>query len=1045
LCRGKSFREAKLSAESTSLSDPVINNPYDEPAKHFELGPKGPTGLVIEKRRPSEFFVPIPKTKRGKAEGSTDDAFVFEIADFTDERVVKHENIDQLRDDMRTWRLTNYPGVTAISRKLLLHWADETREDRILFAQREAAETAIYLAEVVGKDKYHRSSGQSYDWRKSLAESNLAHNSGLPRIGLKMATGSGKTIVMAMLIAWQTLNKVFAPQDGRFVKRFLVVSPGITIRDRLKVLQPTEPRESNYYDLRGVVPHDIRPHLNQAQVHIVNYHQFMPRNTSAGKAISANTRKLLLQGKPDQGAFTETPQMVVTRVLDKLGINKGEIIVFNDEAHHCYQAQNLEEKLDADAKEANEDARVWFKGLVDVSKFGNKGSKNGAVKTVYDLSATPFYLKGSGWGEGSIFPWVVSDFGLMDAIESGIVKVPRLPVDDNSTNIDVTYLHLFDHIKDDPNWPRRVSLANIPAPGQWAMPAALEGAIRSLYKSYELAFEDWETRLKQFDEPPPVMIVVTPNTVVSKLVHDWIAGYEVVEGDQSRQIAGRLDLFSNVVDGKPIAIPRTILVDSKQLESGDSISDDFRKAAALEIEAFKQAYRKSNPGLDVDSLDDSSLLREVMNTVGKKGKLGADVRCVVSVSMLTEGWDANTVTHILGVRAFGSQLLCEQVVGRGLRRRSYAVDPETGRFPAEYANVYGIPFSFINTDEPVDPPKPPEPSIRVKAVEDRKHLEIQFPALVGYRVELPDAPMIFDVEGSSSFQISASTVPSWVESEGIVGQSEVIEGFAETREQAIAFQIAVRVLKLLFPASEDQRPWLFPQLVEFAREWMSRKVQLEDGYSMGFLSLAEPQQSAAEAIAQSISRLDDENRRSLMRPIFAFGESVRSTSSVFFDTRKKVFETTNSPVSHVTLDGIDGNSWEKKVAQVCEKMVNDGKLISYVKNDHLGFSIPYVHLGRTHEYWPDFLLRLPPDEDTGLFRTLILEVSGGQKDAKQTRAKADTSRNMWCPAVNQHGAFGRWGYIELDQSGVANAEEEISGALKRLRDDGPIAGMSDYS
>jgi type III restriction enzyme len=1030
-----------VSEISETLSNPVLNSAYDEPYRHFEVGPSGPTGNIIETRRPSEFFVPIPKPKRGagKAKALAQPTLDFEY--LTDERVERNDKIDQLRDAIRDWRRQNYPGSTAISRKLLLHWSDTAREDRILFAQREAAETAIYLAEVVGRDKYDRSTLAGIDWRDTLAAANAEHNASLPRVALKMATGAGKTIVMAMLIAWHTLNKVYSPQDSRFVKRFLIVAPGITIKDRLRVLQPTEPRDVNYFDLRGVVPQDLRAELNQATVHIINYHQLMPRTTNAGKGISANTRKLLLAGKPDQGAFTETPQMVVTRVLDKLGRDKGEIVVFNDEAHHCYQPRDLDEKVDADAKEANEDARVWFKGLVDVRRFGNRG-KDG-IKTIYDLSATPFYLKGSGYGEGSIFPWVVSDFGLMDAIESGIVKVPRLPIDDNAQADLITYLHLYDQVKDDPSWPKKVSLAALPVPGSWNMPAVLEGGIRSLYKSYEVAYRDWEVRLKPLEEPPPVMIVVTPNTLVSKLVYDWIAGYEVTDGDETRHVKGSLPLFSNIENDQPLAIPRTIVVDSKQLESGESMKDDFKKAAADEIDAFKQAYRNSNPGADIDKLDDSDLLREVMNTVGKKGKLGEHVRCVVSVAMLTEGWDANTVTHILGVRAFGSQLLCEQVVGRGLRRRSYAPDPETGRFPPEYANIYGIPFSFIPTDKPVDPPKQPEPSLRVKALGHRAHLEIDFPVLSGYRVELPDAPLIFDLDAADALTVSGSTVPSWVDAAGIVGETERIEGIREAREQEVVFGIARRTLGFLFPNAEDSRPWLFPQLVDFAREWIRAKVHVEAGYTTGFLTLAEPQQLAAEAIGHSIARLDDEARRPLMRPIFGFGEIVHSTGAVWFDTRKKVFETTSSHVSHVTLDGKDGNTWERRIAQVCETLAREGLLTSYVKNDHLGFEVPYVHQGRSHRYLPDFLLRLAPVEGEEFSRTLIVEVSGSQKSPGPTKAKANTTRDMWCTAVNNHGAYGRWGFIELGKAGVDDAEHVLRQAVADHIADRPIVGDPD--
>lgn len=1029
-----------MSSGEITLDNPVLNGPYGEPTAHFEIGPKGPTGQVISSRRPSEFFVPIPKPRKGRVENNPTLGF----STLTEERVERNDKIDQLRDVLKDWRLQDYPGVTPISRKLLTFWADSAREDRILFAQREAAETAIYLAEVVGRDKYDRSAFSGTDWRKTLEIANHEHNSGLPRIGLKMATGSGKTIVMAMLIAWHTLNKVHAPNDSRFVKRFLVVTPGITIKDRLRVLQPTEPRDINYYDLRGIVPADLRSQLNKAQIRIINYHQFMPRATSAGKSISANTRKLLLQGKQDQGAFAETPQMVVTRVLDQLGKDRGEIVVFNDEAHHCYQPQDFGEKLPSEQNEANQDARVWFKGLVDIRKYGNKGSKNGALKAIYDLSATPFYLKGSGWGEGSIFPWVVSDFGLMDAIESGIVKVPRLPVDDNSQSERVTYLHLYDQVKDDPAWPKRVSLSSMPPPGAWDMPVALEGAIRSLYSSYELAFKEWELHLRDLGEPPPVMIVVTPNTLISKLIYDWIGGYDVREGGDTRHIAGNLPLFSNVISERRLAVPKTIVVDSKQLESGESMRDDFKRAAADEIAAFRLAYQMSNPGADVTKLNDSDLLREVMNTVGKKGKLGADVRCVVSVAMLTEGWDANTVTHILGLRAFGSQLLCEQVVGRGLRRRSYAVDPNTGFFPPEYANVYGIPFSFIQSDKPSLIAPPPKPSIRVAALEERKHLEMDFPVLTGYRVELPDTPLIFDVEKSNSLAVTGKTVPSWVQSEGIVGEGERIEGIKSVREQQVAFGIALRTTKLLFPEIDDQRPWLFPQLVDFAKQWMRSKVHLDQGYSLGFLTLAEPQQLAAEAIAQAVSRMSDEKRRTLMRPLFGFGEAVRSTSDVTFDTRKQVFETTYSHISHVTLDGKDGNSWEKRVAQVCETLASEGLITSYVKNDHLGFTIPYAHKGRSHEYWPDFLLRLAPIEKEDFPRSLIVEVSGSQKSPGQTKAKAETARNMWCTAVNNHGGFGRWGYLELGQSGVANAEHALREAIKAHVADEAIIGDSDY-
>lgn len=1032
-----------MTASTDTLANPIINSPYEEPGRHFVLGENGPTGEIAEGRRPSEFFIPVPKARKGGTPQADTSQQLFEL---THEKIERNDAIDQLRAEVRTWRSRGYERVTPISKKLLLHWGDPIRENRILFAQREAAETAIFLIEVVGRRDYTPSIG-SADWRELLKQANDTHNAGLPRIALKMATGSGKTVVMAMLIAWQTLNKISSPHDARFVKRFIVITPGITIRDRLGVLQPEHPE--NYYDQRQVVPADLRQQLGQAQIAILNYHQFQAKDSKEIKGVSANTRKLLLGGKKVVDPFKETPQAIASRILRKLGGGKGEIVVFNDEAHHCYQPNktlatedaDLASRPDAEMKAENEDATVWFKGIQYLKRYVG-------VKSVYDLSATPFYLKGSGWSEGLIFPWTVSDFSLMDAIESGIVKIPRLPVDDDAEGKQVSYLHLYDQVKDDPNWPKSTKAAAL-EPGQWVIPAALEGALRSLYKSYEASFADWEERLRAVGETPPVMIVVSPNTFVSKLIYDWIAGYEKQVGDETVHVPGKLEKFSNVENGDLMVRPRTIIVDSKQLESDDQMKADFKEAAAEEIEAFKRQLREEGRGADVDKLTDKDLLREVMNTVGKKGKLGEQVRCVVSVAMLTEGWDANTVTHILGIRAFGSQLLCEQVVGRGLRRRSYTVDPKTGFFGAEYSNIYGIPFAFIPSDKPVAPGKPVDPPTHVEALDDRADLRIEFPVLSGYRVEVPDAELIFDPATADTVTIDGATVPSWVESAGIVGQKERIEGIAQTREQKIAFEIAARVLQRFYTSQGDERPWLFPRLVDFTKLWLRDCVHLGHGYTLGYLSLTEPQQIAAEAIYNAIARLESEDaRRPRLRPILRSFGATGSTDTVRFDTRKKTIETTHSHVSHVTLDGKEGNEWEKKVAKVCEGLAADGLITSYVKNDQLGFAIPYVHKGNRHEYWPDFILKLNPAAtvdavDPSMLRYLIVEVSGSQKSPGPTKEKARTARDSWCVAVNNHGSYGRWGYIELDKSGVADADHLLRKAIRAHVRDKPIIGDPD--
>ncbi|MGH9068872.1 MAG: DEAD/DEAH box helicase family protein, partial [Acidimicrobiales bacterium] len=448
---------------TADLSNPILNSPFDPPQSHFELGREGPTGRLLPGRRPSESFIPVPTSRKGRRAGGNGVQGSFDF-DPTGERRERNELINEIRRAVERWRSLHWSGATPYTRKLLAHWsaAPPTRDDPVLWCQREAAETAIFLAEVAGRHG-------TADYRPRLQAQNALHNDGLPRIGIKMATGAGKTVVMAMLIAWQAINKVMSPADARFSKRFLVVTPGITIRDRLGVLHPE--REDNYFKERDLVPTELWDALLQAQIEIVNYHAFLPRDAKEIQGVAANTRKLLRGGHPGTAdAFEETPDMVAARVLRPFGSGRGEIVVLNDEAHHCYQDKLLDDptaKLDREEQDRNRDARVWFKGLLDLRR-------RAGIKAVYDLSATPYYLKGSGYNEGFIFPWVVSDFSLMDAIESGIVKIPRIPVDDDASGKEPVYLNLWDNIV--PPLPKRRMGKGHAGPGaSWVMPSTLEG------------------------------------------------------------------------------------------------------------------------------------------------------------------------------------------------------------------------------------------------------------------------------------------------------------------------------------------------------------------------------------------------------------------------------------------------------------------------------------------------------------------------------------------------------------------------------------------
>jgi type III restriction enzyme len=791
-----------------TIPNPVINSPFDEPTRHYYFDEDGITDRIVEARRLSTYFVPVPKPKKKGKQLLLD-------TEWTEDRIKENKFINAVRQTVTKWRFGGHEGVTGTTRQLLEHWRNPERERRLYFAQIEALEAAIYLTEIADR--------QGGAWIiDELKEANKAHNPLLNRIAFKMATGSGKTVVMSMLIAWHALNKLAAPRDSRFGDAFLIVAPGITIRDRLRVLLPNDPE--NYYSRMEIVPESMRTALTRAKIFITNFHSFLPREKVA---VGKLTKQVLGNGK--SGVFAESPDEIARRVCRSFG-SKQNVIVLNDEAHHCYRGKRLEEgeKLTGDerreAERREEEARVWIGGLEAVKrKLG--------VRAVYDLSATPFFLHGSGYREGTLFPWVVSDFSLIDAIESGIVKVPRVPVADNAmTGAQPTYRELWARIKDQlPQKGRGTEAVN----GEPKLPAELEGALQSLYNNYKGYFAQWEndTEARLRGRTPPVFIVVCNNTNVSKLVFDYIGGWERTLADGSTvRVPGKLSLFSNVAGGQWVARPTTILVDSAQLESGDAMSDDFRKIAAREIEEFKAEYRARFPERDAEKLADEDILREVMNTVGKPGKLGEHIRCVVSVSMLTEGWDANTVTHILGIRAFGTQLLCEQVVGRGLRRRSFALTPE-GRFEPEYAEVYGVPFSFIPTDSSTPVPKPPKPVTRVRALDERAALEIRFPRLLGYRYDLPPERLAVRFTEDSRLVLSTEDVPTETENAPIVGQAS-LHTLAELklhREHEIDFRVAQCALETYFrDDAGGTKAWLFPQLLAITRRWRRECLKCKD-------------------------------------------------------------------------------------------------------------------------------------------------------------------------------------------------------------------------
>jgi type III restriction enzyme len=977
------------------IENPVINSPFEEPKRHFRFSDEGITNEIVESRRISSYFIPIPRPKkRGKQ-------LTFET-EWTAERIKPNDLINDIRQRLALWRQGGCIGVTKTTTQLLDYWKRPDRDRKLFFCQIEALETAIYITEVA--KKY----GDAWIENK-LRQVNEDANPLLFRIAFKMATGSGKTVVMAMLIAWHALNKFANSQDARFSDTFLIVTPGITIRDRLRVLLPNDPQ--NYYRQLDIVPPEALAELGKAKILITNFHAFKLReHTAAGKL----TKSLLKQG--ETSAFTETPDQMVRRVCRELG-NKKNIVVINDEAHHCYRrrAGGEEIKLVGDerreAEKREEEARVWISGLEAVkAKLG--------VKVMYDLSATPFFLRGSGYKENDLFPWVVSDFALIDAIECGIVKVPRVPVaDDSMIGEQPTYRDLWYRIREElPKKGRSTEAVS----GEPKLPAELEGALHSLYSNYEKYYQLWEKAAQNGDSQltPPVFIVVCNNTNVSKLVFDYIAGWERKRRDGSTVIVpGSLPRFSNVDGDRWSVRPNTILVDSEQLESGEAMSKEFKKIAAAEIEEFKAEYRTRFPGRDADSLTDEDLLREVMNTVGKPGKLGEQIKCVVSVSMLTEGWDAKTVTHILGVRAFGTQLLCEQVVGRGLRRRNYVANAE-GKFDPEYAEVYGVPFSFIPCSGSSKEPKTGPTPTRVRALEERLNCEITFPRLIGYRYDLPSEKLSATFNEDSKYALSTIDIATVTENAPIVGESSIhtLDDLKNRREVEVAFLLAKLVLEKYFrqdgsPRTEhaqehrfdsEVQVWLFPQVLHLTKRWLAECVTYKDNTFPQLLLLLEFAHDAADRIYHAIvrSQSGEKNLMPILRPY----DTIGSSRYVDFDTTRATYLTNPAKchVSHVVLD----SNWEAKLAQSLEEME---EVICYVKNHGLGFIIPYTIDGGEHNYVPDYIICLRDPQ--GEIINLIVEVTGEKK--KDKAAKTATARNFWVPAVNNHDGFGRWVFLEI--------------------------------
>lgn len=995
------------------VEKPILCSPYEAPALHWHYDRTTGEATKMAGRRPSRYWY---KTK--------DDAtgqLALELSEGQDDL----QMVNQIREDVARWRASNYEGVTPVTRELLQHWASADRARRLFFCQREAIETVVYLAEILRSGKRPRFTPQfaATDLKRLVDASPNPELLALTRFGCKMATGSGKTVVMSMLIAWAFCNRGRNPGDERFPNAVLVCCPNLTVKERLQVLRPERP--DNYYAAFDIVPVKLRPLMQNGKVLVANWHGFAPESEHAegGKSFAV----------VNKGA--ETPEAFARRILGDL-YERMPIMVLNDEAHHCYRPAPLSDEqrkgLSAEelkeAQAENEEATVWIEGL---DKLNNADSatavaaRKPGIAMCIDLSATPFYIGGSGHVEGSPFPWLVSDFGLVDAIESGIVKIPRLPVSDTTGRPEAKYFKLWQNIRD------RLEPAEI-LPGKSKKPKP-DVVYREAEPALKQLAGQWVERFKYFDESkpgqvkaPPVLIIVCDNTDIAEVFYRKISGEEPIETVTAEDVASVEAAEHDDEESAEEAAPKKGKGKAKQAISyghgaifPEYLQNSAKVKRTIRIDSDLLAKAESEvPGQSKQ--DAAEALRKVVASVGKIGQPGEHVRCVVSVAMLTEGWDANNVTHILGLRAFGSQLLCEQVVGRGLRRMDYTPDPKTGLLTEEYVDVYGIPFTVIPfKGRPVDGTEPNDkPKNHVRALPERAALEIRFPVVEGYAFALKKNQIKCDVGAMEVLQIEPNLEPTATFLKPTVGYQEGRpsqtapfgfdkqdreEYYNQTHLQAIKFQIAQMVVAHLVgeagsvPDAKTKvmrlrsRHQLFPQVLRFVNEYVQRKVDFR-GVDERELGLAKYVMRMVEQLCAAIVPDDAEGEAPLL-PVLNRYKPFGTTAEVDFTTTRPCHGTQRSHVNQVVLDT---EKWE---ASVTFRLESCGEVERYVRNDHLGLLIQYEFQGVDHTYEPDFIVRLK----NGL--NVLLEVKGFE-DA-QTAAKHQAAKR-WVSAVNNAKEHGEW-------------------------------------
>jgi type III restriction enzyme len=1006
------------------VPSPILCSPFQEPKEHWFIA-EGEPAVKREGRRPAQYFFREPaRDDAGRVGGVA----------------VPLELVNRIRERVQAWREAGYAGVTRTTLELLEHWRRDGREKRLFFAQIEAVETVIFLTEARADFRQ----GIEIPRDEPSEERKGEGFAGFLRYACKMATGSGKTTVMGMLAAWSILNKVNDRSDGRFSDVVLVVVPNVTIRDRCRELDP-ELGEASLYRTRDLVPGHLMERLRQGRVLVTNWHVFEPQAVNEGDAAKvvkrgreiltpdtirvgekndtrrgtrfltretirqqlANGLLELVEGDPEQDTaikvrsrrYVESDTKLLERILGREVGRKQNILVLNDEAHHAYRIkkegpdENEEDEFgdDDQAAEFFKEATVWIDGLDRIQKLRG-------INFCVDLSATPYFLGRVGQQTNRPFPWVVSDFSLMDAIESGLVKIPQLAVRDTTGAEIPGFFNIWRWILQ----PGRLTPAE--RGGKHSAPKP-EAVLKWAHTPIAMLAGLWEAEREQWTkngEPrPPVFILVCKNTALANVVHDWLANGKCPTGIPPAKVEG----FRNTPTET-----NTLIVHSKvvhETDTGEARGDETRWMRFTLDTVGKAVWPADALGRPVYPDGFEELARKLERPLHPPGR---DVRCIVSVAMLTEGWDCNTVTHIIGLRPFMSQLLCEEVVGRGLRRASYELDEETGLMREEVAKVFGVPFEVVPFKaNPTGPVPPPVKRHHVRALPERAHLEIRFPRVEGYTQAVRNRITV-DWDKVPAVLIKPDQIPPEVEVKGLnlnnrgrpsllgpgrLDQVSLNERRARLRVQELVFDVARALTKDFIEQRGCTVPpqALFPQMAGLVDRYVREEVAVQPPGDLRDLHFAPYYGWLTEVLLEHIHG-DAEQGETPELPRYEPSRGPGSTADVDFWTGRDVREVLKSHVNYVVADT---KKWEQTAAYF---MDTHPAVEAFVKNAGLGFAIPYLHNGQKHDYVPDFLIRLRGD---GLHH-VILETKGYDPLEDVKRAAAE----RWVAAVNAGGSHGTW-------------------------------------